>query len=218
MWYTILPFTLINMPPMHTEVLTAEQKELLPIVRKFKSNFGLVGGTALTLHIGHRESIDFDLFSPKEFQNIKIRQVFFRAGKKIQVLRNSTGEFTFVVDKVRMTFFYFPYSIEYSESFEDIVKLPSLLTLAAMKAFALGQRSKWKDYVDMYFIMRDFLSLEEITQKAEKLFSAEFNAKLFRQQLSYFQDIDYREEVIFKPGFEVSQEEIKKQLIAFSLG
>ena len=48
------------MTTLHPEILTKEQKELLPLVKKFYKDFGLVGGTAIALHIGHRESIDFD--------------------------------------------------------------------------------------------------------------------------------------------------------------
>jgi hypothetical protein len=48
---------------MHLEILTDKQKELLPLISQFKRNFYLVGGTAIALHLGHRESIDFDLFS-----------------------------------------------------------------------------------------------------------------------------------------------------------
>lgn len=95
--------------------------------------------------------------------------------------------------------------------------MPTLLTLAAMKAFAIGQRNKWKDYVDMYFILREYHTLAEIIQRTEKLFGNEFNAKLFRQQLSYFDDIDYREAVTFKPGFEVPDEEVRRALTEYSL-
>ena len=47
---------------MHKEILTAEQNKLLPLVESFAKDFGLVGGTAIALHLGHiARSIDFDL-------------------------------------------------------------------------------------------------------------------------------------------------------------
>ena len=202
---------------MHSEILIKEQRDLLPLVKRFKKDFGLVGGTAIALYIGHRESLDFDLFNPDEFQNARIRAVFSRAKMHIDVLRNRLGELTFIVNGVRMTFFHFPYPIDYSDAFDDTVRMPSLLTLAAMKAFALGQRSKWKDYVDLYFILLDYHSLDEIARTGEILFDSEFNAKLFRQQLSYFDDISYKEAVIFKPGFEVPDEEIRRALTEYSI-
>jgi len=85
-----------------------------------------------------------------------------------------------------------------------------------MKAFALGQRAKWKDYVDLYFISKKY-SLQQIVKKAEKLFGAEFNEKLFRVQLSYFNDVDYSEEVEYMDGFQISDIEVKKSLEKISL-
>ncbi len=202
---------------MHNEILTQEQRSLLPLIAKFKRDFGLVGGTAIALHIGHRESIDFDLFSPDEFSNENLRAVFRRAGKTIDVLRADSGQFTFVVDGVHVTFFQYPYPIEYVESFDTFARIPTLLTLAAMKAFALGRRSKWKDYVDLYFILKDFHTIDEISAEAEALFAGEFNTRLFRNQLSYFDDINYTESVVFKPGFEVPDAEVRRALTDYSL-
>ena len=45
---------------MHRNILSKEQVELLPSLSQFKKEYYLVGGTAIALHIGHRESIDFD--------------------------------------------------------------------------------------------------------------------------------------------------------------
>ena len=47
---------------MHKEVLNNRQIELLPIMEAFKREYYLVGGTAIAMHIGHRRSIDFDMF------------------------------------------------------------------------------------------------------------------------------------------------------------
>ena len=66
-----------------------------------------------------------------------------------------------------------------------------------MKAYALGGRAKWKDYVDLYFIMKDHYSIKEIIKKADELFGSSFNGRFFRQQLSYFDDINYSEKVEF---------------------
>ncbi|MBU2545328.1 hypothetical protein KKC65_02650 [Patescibacteria group bacterium] len=96
-------------------------------------------------------------------------------------------------------------------------KKPNLLTLASMKAFALGGRNKWKDYVDMYFILKDYYKISDIVKEAQKNFGSEFNEKLFRTQLSYFKDINYSEKVIYADGFEVDDKEIRKSLIEFSL-
>jgi hypothetical protein len=52
---------------MHERALTEKQIELFPLIHLFRKSFYLVGGTAIALHLGHRQSIDFDLFNPKTF-------------------------------------------------------------------------------------------------------------------------------------------------------
>ena len=59
---------------MHKEILTSAQLKLLAIVKMFSKKFGLAGGSAVALHLGHRESIDFDLFSFEEFSNYSIKR------------------------------------------------------------------------------------------------------------------------------------------------
>ena len=203
---------------LHSEIFTKEQEEMLPLIKKFYKKFGLVGGTAIALYIGHRESIDFDLFSSEEFKTYDLKRKITQSSKEIdEIFVSKPDEFTFLLDGVKITFFHYPFKIDYEIDFNGLLKLPSLLTLASMKAYALGMRAKWKDYVDLYFIMRDFHSLSEIIKHTKTIFGNEFNEKIFRTQLAYFEDINYSEEIIFKRGYEVSDEEIKKSLIEFSL-
>jgi hypothetical protein len=58
------------------------------------------------------------------------------------------------VDNVKITFYQFPFKINAENRFDNIVNVPDLLTLAAMKAFALGGSNKWKDYVDLYYLLK----------------------------------------------------------------
>lgn len=201
---------------MHEEILSPEQKLLLPLVIEFSSVFGLVGGTAIALYLGHRRSIDFDLFTQADFDNENIKNII-RPNYKIEAtLVEFVNQLTIVANQVKFTFYKYPFSINFSEEFKNITKLPDLLTLAAMKAFALGGRAKWKDYVDLYFLFSKF-SFKEVVVKAQELFGNEFNEKLFREQLSYFDDIDYSERVDFMPGFEVNDLKVKKFLSEVSL-
>lgn len=202
---------------MREEILTKEQIELLPVVNLFSKDFGLVGGTAVALHIGHRESIDFDLFSTKPFDNFKIKRKIAKYFKIYNVFKDEEGQYTFSIKGVRFTFFHYPYKISYSKKLDDVIKIPDLLTLAAMKAFALGRRAKWKDYVDLYFIMKNFFSIKEIVKRGKEMFGREFNEKIFRVQLAYFKDIDYTEKIIYVKGFETDDKTVKKSLIKFSL-
>jgi hypothetical protein len=91
--------------------------------------------------------------------------------------------------------------------------MPTLLSLAAMKAFALGRRAKWKDYVDLFFLLRDNFSAGTICQEAYRLFGDGFSGRLFRGQFAYHADIDYSETVDFMPGFAVGAEDVRAFLI-----
>lgn len=210
-----LLFTLIS---MHKEILTEEQVKLLPLVEKFIKDFGLVGGTAIALQIGHRRSIDFDFFSNREFNNVRIRKMIIKSGYKInKVYKDETGQFTFFVNNVQLTFFHYPFKVEFLEHFEKILRMPDLLTLAAMKAYALGRRAKWKDYVDLYFIINKYHSIKKIVKRSKDIFKGEFNERIFREQLTYFKDLNYSEEVIYMKNFKTDDKIIQKELVNFSL-
>ena len=202
---------------LHSEIFTKKQKELLPLVKKFYENFGLVGGTAIALHIGHRKSIDFDICSSKKIETLDIKRRIKNFGTINQIIVDKPYEFTFLINGVKITFFHYPFEIDFDIDFGKTLKLPSLLTLAAMKAYAIGRRAKWKDYVDLYFIIKNFHTFSEITNQGKKIFGNEFNEKIFRAQLAYFKDINYSEKIIYEKGFKISDEKIKKSLIEFSL-
>ena len=203
---------------MHREILTAEQEQLLPLIKLFMKGFGLVGGTAIALQIGHRRSVDFDLFANKVFKKSFVRRTVTSQGLRMgKIYKEEDGQFTFLIGKVQLTFLTYPFKIKYTEHFERTIRMPDLLTLAAMKAYALGRRAKWKDYVDMYFIVNKYHSIRKIVARAKEIYKTEFNERIFREALSYFDDIDYTEEVTFLPGFEVSHTKIKKELTRFSL-
>ena len=117
---------------------------------------------------------------------------------------------------MKVTFFQYPFQIKADNVFDNIIRLPELLDLAAMKAYALGRRSKWKDYVDLYFLLKEKFSFDEISQRAIEIFGDLFSDKLFRTQLSYFEDVDYSEEVDYIIANPPSDNEIKQYLIEVS--
>jgi hypothetical protein len=204
------------MSHLHPDVLSPEQSKLLSSLLKEsrKRGFYMVGGTAIALQLWHRKSIDFDLFREKPWWKTEISGIMERAKVRWAVthIRNEEN-ITWVIQEVKVTFFRFPFPVEADLDFDGYIMLPDLLTLGAMKAYALGRRSKWKDYVDLYFLLRDHLSVKEISRKAEEIFEWNYNSKLFREQLCYFEGIDYREEVEYLIENPPTDEEIKRFLI-----
>jgi len=202
---------------MYKEVLKKEQRELLPLLRLFNKDFYLVGGTAIALQIGHRYSVDFDLFTNLDIKRKSIKTLLEKHKYVIRhILFEDTIQFHCIVNQVKLTFFQFPHKIETPLNLDGLIRMPDLLTLSAMKAYALGGRGKWKDYVDLFFIFKHHLSFEQVTQHAKTLFNDAFNEKLFRQQLCYFDDISFEEEVEYFSS-RVPEEEIKDFLKEVSL-
>lgn len=204
------------MTDIHRDILDPKQVKLVPLISHFSSSFYLVGGTALALQYGHRRSIDFDLFTDKPFDNQKIRNIIRRNYPIEQTFVDSQEELTLIVTAVKCTFYYYPYPIIHLVEFSNGLFMPDPVTIAAMKAFALGRRAKWKDYIDLYFIFQNH-SLHEVVAKAKEIFQQEFDEKLFREQLAYHQDINYSDTVIFMPGFEVPNNQILEFLIQVSV-
>ena len=198
---------------MHNEVLTKEQKELLPLITIFSKEYYLVGGTAIALIIGHRKSMDYDLFT---YGSVKRKSIKYIIEKNNfiadELIYEDIDQIHLMINSVKITFFNFPHKLSDFIDFNGIIKIPPLLDLAAMKAYALGGRANWKDYVDLYFLMKDHFSIKEIANRAGELFKGFFNEKLFHEQLCYFEDIDYSEPIEYV-GEEISGDEIKEFLI-----
>lgn len=209
--------TLYYLINMHLDILNNEQKALLPFLAKYYKNYYLVGGTAIALHLGHRASIDFDLFTLKKINSTLVKKHVATSGFNSHVIRQLTDQIHFIINDVKLTFFQFPFEINAEIKYNTNFRIPDLLTLGAMKAFALGGRGKWKDYVDLYFILKQNITTQEISLKAKELFNDSFNPLLFLKQLSYFKDMNYQEQVEYMPGFEIDNDSIQKFLTETAL-
>lgn len=195
---------------MGKEILNTKQKELLPLIEAFcKKGFYLAGGTSLALQIGHRESIDFDLFTYESFNNQDISNTIREIVRDnhTKVIVDVLDEYTCLIDGVKVTFLRYPFKIDNTVNIEGLV-IVDKLTIGAMKAYALGRRAKWKDYVDLYILLQDS-DLDTICNIANDIFGSLFSRKNLLQQLSFFDDIDYSEEVVWRLENPPSDNEVK---------
>jgi hypothetical protein len=197
---------------MHKEILDNNQVELLPYIKDFKRSFYMVGGTARALYLGHRRSIDFALFSPSALVKQRIKGKLLKVPFKQVPIFEDYDQLHLQVHNIKVTFFHFPYPVMHPVKVDSYITVPTLLSLAAMKAFALGRRAKWKDYVDLFFILKHHYSIKEICRESEIIFSSQFSGKLFREQLSFHKDIDHSEPIDYLVPA-VSEDEIKEFLI-----
>ena len=202
---------------MKLEALKSERQKIFEKLKYFPE-FYLVGGTALALQMGHRISVDFDLFSAKEIPVSllgKVKKVFREF--KIKAGTNHSKQLSIEVDKIKIDFVQYDFPLVLNLIEFKKVKLAQISEIAAMKAYALNRRGTLKDYIDLYFILKDrYATLEEIKEIAEKKYGDEFNFKLFLEQLIYLKDIK-KESIQFLKGRvterklqEFFEEEIKK--------
>lgn len=184
---------------MYKNILDTQQQDLLDLISTFWKEYYLVWWTAIALFLWHRKSIDFDLFTSHSIRPQTIVNRIIQHGYQIDhTLVSNEDELTVLVHDVKLTFLTFPFDIEATYPIiPHVINSPDLLTLSSMKAYAMGRRSKWKDYVDMYFLMQKWFSLGDISEKAREIFGWAFEEKLFREQLCYYADIDYSEQVTY---------------------
>ncbi|MDO5342966.1 MAG: nucleotidyl transferase AbiEii/AbiGii toxin family protein [Bacteroidia bacterium] len=201
---------------MHSEILSKEQVELLPWIRQFRREFYLVGGTAIAFYLGHRRSVDFDMFKIGNLNHKKNLERIRATGFEYEVTRRVTEQMNCIINNVKVTFFQYPFEITAKQDVEGVFRVPALLDLAAMKAYALGRRSKWKDYVDLYFLLKNHFDISQISKRASGIFGELFSEKMFRVQLSYFADVDYTEQVDYMIENPPTNEQIQEELIRLS--
>jgi Nucleotidyl transferase AbiEii toxin, Type IV TA system len=177
---------------MHREVLTEKGGELYGFLSRF-DDFYLAGGTGLALQLGHRISVDFDLFIDSTIKRSLLPKVqtVFGPSRPISPLVNNPEELTVLVDGVKMTFLSYPF-----QTFEPLVSLDGVFVLsvreiAATKAYTIGRRGSFKDYVDLYFVLAErYASLREVIDLAERKFGDAFNSRLFLEQIVAVDDLE----------------------------
>lgn len=178
---------------MRLDALTEEGKTFLRYFKQIKG-FYLAGGTALALQLGHRVSVDFDFFNDKEIKrNLldEIEKIF--VGFQIKNLVNNKNELTIVIGNTKVTFLFYPFSLLFSMVPSNNINLASIDEIASMKAYTIGRRGTFKDYVDIYFILKSGVFLKNVIESADKKYGEAFNSRLFLEQLIYFDDLEDKE-------------------------
>lgn len=175
---------------IHQELLDKDRKEVFEALAVFKGGAVLGGGTALSLQIAHRLSYDFDLFLSRE-----IAQRDFRMIEDVvtigSVNLNTPDQLNIVAKNgVRITLLYYPYASLFPVVRTGSLNLLSVKDVALDKAFTIGRRAVWRDYVDMYFLLNNYIDILEVLESAQSKFGVIFNPKLFLEQLCYFDDME----------------------------
>ncbi len=175
---------------MHPEAITSKAKNLLTNLSEFPDYY-LAGGTGLALQLGHRISVDFDFFSGGHSSVEALEKVEGVFGKhQIQILINEESQLSFSVDDVEISLIHYPFTVVEELLEWEGLRILSAEEIAAMKAYTLGRRATFKDYVDLYYVVKkDVASLESILELAKRKHGKAFDPRLFLEQLVYLEDV-----------------------------
>ena len=195
---------------MFTKVLSATAQNSLAILGKsgFLKDAYLAGGSGLALHLGHRYSLDFDFFTHRHFESKDVTRKLMKIGKfEKNTFHSDTILGTF--NSIKFSLFYLEYPlIQKPQLFLDIF-IANPADIAAMKVAAIVDRGTKRDFIDLYFLVKEKYELEVILnfydRKYQKLSE---NIYSILKGLKYFEDAEESE--MPRMIKQVSWEEVKR--------
>lgn len=173
---------------LHTETVEPSTLDLLKRLQRLPdlANTRLVGGTALALHLGHRRSVDLDMFGIFD-PIVSYRKLLADAGYSVEGAENGTVQ-SLRVDNVKVDLVNYPYPWMDDVLDEDGVRLAGLKDIAAMKLSAVANRGRKKDFIDVARLL-DVFSLDQMLSFYKEKFSvSELSFPL--RGLMYFDDAE----------------------------
>lgn len=195
------------MSELYLEILDHERKKAWGKLSVFSKYGILAGGTALAFQLGHRKSFDFDIFLPKPISRQFYKKVLNVFGKNI-ITRVSTGDILLIKtpENIEIHFVYVWHLNLFPTIKTNSLDLSSVADIAADKAFTIGRRGQWRDYVDIFYLLeKKVFTLEEIIELAQKKYRPEFNPRLFLEQLCYYKDINNFKIIFLKESYSVAK-------------
>ncbi len=173
----------------HLSTIDSPTLELLKKLLCFDDfvNMRLVGGTALALQIGHRKSIDLDLFGDIDFDNVNTAKVFANFNNTI-TLKRSKNINIFSIDDVKVDFVNYSYPWLQNQLLLGGIRLAGIEDIAAMKLAAITGRGSRKDFIDLYFLLQKYNLKEMLGFYRNKYFDG--SEYLVLKSLTYFTDAE----------------------------
>lgn len=197
---------------MYRETLAPETRCVLEKISKqsFIKDFYLVGGTALALHFGHRESIDLDFFSAQDFSLEKLKKEVSALGQ-YRLTNEEDGTLDGMLDDVKLTFIRYGYPLLFPLVDFDGVKLADERDIACMKIDAVSARGSRKDFIDLYFLLEKYTLSELLSFFEQKYSHIEYNKLHLLKSLAYFDDAEA--DVMPKMLKDVSWDTVKEKIL-----
>lgn len=152
-------------------------------------NLHLVGGTALALQLGHRKSIDLDLFGEIDFEDIDSAMLFKRF-QKVDTLKRSKNINIFNINNIKVDIvnYSYPWLCDYHVH-NKVIRIANIRDIAAMKLAAVTGRGSKKDFIDIYFLLQKFSLKQMLSFYNEKYFDG--SEYLVLKSMTYFDDANH---------------------------
>jgi len=173
----------------------------------FLEKYVLAGGSALALHLCHRKSEDLDFFTYGD--NFDKKEIFdyIQNFENKEVLNQSNEQIDVLLDGVKVTFFNAQWKFLKPQKIEKF-NLSSIESIAAMKVNVMFLRATYRDYYDLYFLVKEKMSLKEIFEYSKNIVEG-INFKLFAIALLYIDDIEDDNIEYLAPKELITKEEIR---------
>ena len=174
---------------LHFETIEPKTLELL---RKLQSlsifeHSRLVGGTALALQLGHRKSVDLDLFGTIEASPEDIQDACREVGE-LEISKTSRNINIYWIDGIKADCVNYPYGWLDECRVVDGIRLASVNDIAAMKISAIINRGTKKDFIDLYFLLQE-MSLNHILDLYDQKYP-DGSRFVAIKSLTYFEDAE----------------------------
>lgn len=201
------------MSKIYLEILDNQRQEVFRKLIPFIKDGYLAGGTALALQIGHRQSVDFDVFTYQPLTKSLISRIKKEFRPK-ELVVNELDQYSFSLENgIEITFIWFEQKLLDPVIPTSFIPLASVRDIATNKAQAIGKRAVWRDYVDIFWLLKyNYLTIEEIITASKKKYGIDFVETQFLEQLGYFADLGIVQIHYLKTS--PKPEEIKNYLIS----
>ena len=177
---------------MPQEIISKKTKANLEILIKkaMLKNFYLVGGTGAALQLKHRVSLDLDFFSKKDIDTKTLIQKIKTQGK-FSIERETENTLIGIFNGTRVSFLKYDYPLLFDLKQIKGIKIADLRDIGCMKIDAVSSRGMKRDFVDLFFICREAISLKNLLSLFKKKYkSVNYNRLHILKSLVYFEDAE----------------------------
>lgn len=174
---------------LHLETIEPRTLQLLKSLQAIPAlkDTRLVGGTSLALQLGHRNSVDLDLFGSITISADELRETI-ASNHSVTIVNESKNINIYLIDGIKVDVVNYQYNWLDEPIQESPVTLAGIRDIAAMKIAAVIGRGTKKDFVDLFFLLKHF-SLQQILDLYMEKYP-DGSVFIAMKSLTYFDDAE----------------------------